>query len=164
MSRQEIATAEVESAMQKLVPDDYLTELQHSHLNDIRLTLLDVRGPSSGFSIGDGPLRLKITRLAYMGANESSYSSLTNEYIIEGFHGRKNAIRIKATFELILASDSILSKEFLMIYSRNSADMQAWPYLRELTQSLTGRMGLPGLVLPLLKDASQLDIPAKAEK
>ena len=164
MSRQEITTVEVEAAMQKLVPDDYLTELRRSHLNDIRLTLLDVRGPSSGFSIGDGPLRLKIIRVAYMGVNESSYSSLMNEYIVEGFYGRKNAVRIKATFELVLGSDSILSKEFLMIYCRNSADMQAWPYLRELTQSLTGRMGLPVLVLPLLKDAAQLDIPTKAQK
>ena len=42
--------------------------------------------------------------------------------------------------------------------------MQTWPYLRELVQSLTGRMGLPVLVLPLLKDVAQLDIPAKAEK
>lgn len=164
MSRQEIKTAEVESAMQILVPDDYLTELRRSQLNEIKLASLDVRGPSSGYSTGDGPVRLKIVRVAYMGANESSYSSLANEYIVEGFSGRKNVLRIKATFELILGSDSMLSKEFLMIYSRNSADMQAWPYLRELTQSLTGRMGLPVLVLPLLQDAAQLDIPAKAEK
>ena len=164
MSRQEITTAEVESAMQRLVPDDYLTELKRSELNGIKLTSLDVRGPSSVFNIGDGQMRLKITRVAYMGANESSYSALANEYIVEGFYGRKNVLRIKATFELILGSDSILSKEFLLIYSRNSADMQAWPYLRELTQSLTARMALPVLVLPLLKDAAQLDISTNAEK
>jgi hypothetical protein len=40
--------------------------------------------------------------------------------------------------------------EFFSIYANSSADMLVWPYLRELADNLTGRMGWPRLTLPLL--------------
>lgn len=44
-----------------------------------------------------------------------------------------------------------LSEQHYKHFAELNAFMNAWPYVRELVHSTTGRMGLPPLVLPLLK-------------
>jgi hypothetical protein len=162
VSREKISIPDVDAAKQKLSPDEYVKELRTAQLFDLRLSSLEARSVSEGPGSIGPDMRLKITRTGHLGFNDDTYSSFINEYTVEGLRGKKVAIRIKAAFEVGLRSDNKLSKEFLIIYSRNSGDMQIWPYLRELCQEMTSRMGLTVLVLPLLTDPSHLDVPAKA--
>lgn len=46
-----------------------------------------------------------------------------------------------------------LTEQHYKHFAELNAFMNAWPYVRELVQSTTARMGLPPLVLPLLKSS-----------
>jgi hypothetical protein len=62
----------------------------------------------------------------------------------------KSFCTIKATYRLRFSVDHPLPIEFFAIYQRNSAYAQIWPCLRELAFSLTSRMGVSPITLPLL--------------
>jgi hypothetical protein len=164
VNKETITFSDIETAKQNLPPDEYRLELQTAYLTDIKLSSVDAHHFFDLNSQGEvSPMRLKIVRFARLGANEANCSSLLSDYTIEGFRGTKAMIRIKASFETVLRSDKKLSKDFLIIYSRNSTDMQVWPYLRELAYAMTSRMGAAALTLPLLTDPAKLDPPVKRQ-
>ncbi|WP_267096226.1 hypothetical protein [Xanthomonas sacchari] len=53
----------------------------------------------------------------------------------------------------ILKDDSILEDECFKHFSEVNGPYNAWPYWRELVQSVTGRVGLPGFVVPVFRPA-----------
>lgn len=61
--------------------------------------------------------------------------------------------RIEASHWLLysIAPGVPLERDQLDAYAATGAVFSAWPYVRELVQSLTHRMGVPPLTLPLLK-------------
>jgi hypothetical protein len=60
------------------------------------------------------------------------------------------ALKISCTFILMYSSKQELPEEFLKIFSERNVPLNTWPYFRELVQSMTQRMNIPPLVLPLL--------------
>jgi len=60
-------------------------------------------------------------------------------------------IEISATFDLTYTSKTPLTDELFQVFSEINLPVNVWPYLRELTGSMTSRMDLPPFVLPLLK-------------
>ncbi len=63
----------------------------------------------------------------------------------------KAAILIQARFRLVYESASAVkvTKEQLVAFGWMTATFNAWPYWREFVQSMTTRMGLPALTVPL---------------
>ncbi|GJM43216.1 MAG: hypothetical protein DHS20C21_00580 [Gemmatimonadota bacterium] len=65
----------------------------------------------------------------------------------------EDLIAIGARYELAysLQADSAPSDEELKAFAAANGIFNAWPYWREFVQSTASRMGLPPVVLPLLK-------------
>lgn len=64
--------------------------------------------------------------------------------------GKDFVLKISCTFVLDYSSKQELSADFLTIFADRNVRLNTWPYFRELVQSMTQRMNLTPLVLPLL--------------
>jgi preprotein translocase subunit SecB len=64
---------------------------------------------------------------------------------------RAYALKITCTFVLIYSSEQELPDEFIELFSDWNVRLNSWPYFREFVQSMTQRMAIPPLTLPLLK-------------
>jgi len=60
-------------------------------------------------------------------------------------------ISISVTYCLILDSKDKFTKDFFDIYEKTSLPLNTWPFVREFVNSMTARMNIPPLTLPLLK-------------
>lgn len=60
-------------------------------------------------------------------------------------------IKISVNFCLIFFTSSPFEKEFFEIFKNINLPMNSWPYFREFVQSMTQRMNLPPITIPLLK-------------
>jgi preprotein translocase subunit SecB len=59
-------------------------------------------------------------------------------------------LNIKAEYSITLAKTEKMSKEFWNIYKNTTLHIIVYPYFREFVQSLTSRMNIPPLTLPIL--------------
>ena len=72
------------------------------------------------------------------------------------------AIRLEATFELAynLKPEAEYPEGALDDFSRLNGAYNVWPYWRELVQSVTGRVGLAGIIIPVFR-ASDFELRFK---
>jgi hypothetical protein len=73
----------------------------------------------------------------------------------EGPSPQSSQFTIKATFELeyVVAEGSAVSKDALDLFARINGVYNSWPYWREFVQSMTARMQVPTLTVPLLRSS-----------
>jgi hypothetical protein len=73
---------------------------------------------------------------------------------------------IKALFEIHykFGSDDQLDDHHLAAFGHNVGIQNVWPYWREYVQSTTTRMGLPGMMVPLVRFGSPQSLPKKVPK
>lgn len=146
---------EFQTASEKLSSEEYQHYLQGLQLEDLTLEALDadinrkIAGEAETYT-------LKMERDFRIEMNERLSSALLVDYTIRGLSRGKQALRIKATYRLQFITKEEFPVEFFAIYGNVSAVMQTWPFLRELANALTSRMGMPRLSLPLLKDPSEI--------
>ena len=64
----------------------------------------------------------------------------------------RDVMEVKALFLLrySIASEKQFAPEVLEAFAGLNAPLHCWPYWRELVHSMASRMGLPGLIIPLL--------------
>jgi preprotein translocase subunit SecB len=60
-------------------------------------------------------------------------------------------IKISVNFCLIYSTSSPFEKEFFEIFKNVNLPVNSWPYFREFVQSMTQRMNIPPITLPLVK-------------
>ncbi len=60
-------------------------------------------------------------------------------------------LKIECVFEAIFSSTKKITNEFFEIYQGLSLPLNLWPFARELVNSITSRMYIPPLTLPLFK-------------
>jgi preprotein translocase subunit SecB len=65
----------------------------------------------------------------------------------------QDMLTLSATFQLTYEGENIrnIEEDKRLAFANVNAVFNAWPYLRELVQSISGRMAIPALVVPLLK-------------
>ncbi|MED4533211.1 protein-export chaperone SecB [Metabacillus fastidiosus] len=75
------------------------------------------------------------------------------KFDIEGFIESQNVFSIDFQFEVIYFLESSLSfeEEYLEVFTKNNVPVNVWPYARELVSSLTLKMGISALMLPVLR-------------
>lgn len=68
-------------------------------------------------------------------------------------HGGSAYLTLEATFQLTYVGENLnsLEKDKWTAFADVNAVHTSWPYLREIVQSVSARMGLDALVVPLLK-------------
>jgi hypothetical protein len=152
-----------EVAKEQMPVQKYREYLKLVRLEDVSLDSVDANINRTIMEQAD-TLGLKIDRELFLDNATPLQPHLVLDYQITGLSGRKQAVKIKAIYRLLLTSAETLPEEFFAIYGNSSADSQAWPFLRELAASLTSRMGAPRLLLPILTDPSVLNRPKKQTK
>lgn len=149
---------DIHTATQNLSAEEYKTYLQQVDLADLTLEALDTSVNRDNVEDANS-FALRIERDFRLEDQNTKFPSLLVDYMIRGVNRSKPVIRMKVTYRLNFTTESELPVDFFVIYGNYSADMQVWPFLRELASSLTMRMAVPKLVLPLLTDPSILQRP-----
>jgi hypothetical protein len=138
-----------EEAKTRLAPKEYR---QHLEAVDLSALLLDAVSASAARPdvLDTGRMSFTVqTEFPRIENEETPNPELIVDCVAQVLAGRRQAFRIKATYRLQFTAPSDLPVDFFSIYARVSANMQVWPFLRELIFSTTCRMGLPPFVLPL---------------
>lgn len=81
------------------------------------------------------------------------FITINNENIISAKGADNEVISIAATYVLKYQIDENLevNDEFINKFVETSVSLTIWPYFRELVNSTVSKMGLPPLILPLIK-------------
>jgi len=61
------------------------------------------------------------------------------------------ALKMSASFRLTYLTDSPIHEDFFDVFKAVSLSVNSWPYFREFVQSMTQRMSIQPLTLPLIK-------------
>lgn len=139
-----------EQAMPALTPDEYKRILQGFSLEDIQLV---------GCSMSGGmPPDVAADRVKKKIDDEASYEMLSDNtvailvsYMLRARVRNQVVAKVSANYRLIFHSSETFSDEFFAIYKAVSLHLNSWPFFRELVASLTARMNVPRLTLPLFK-------------
>lgn len=83
-------------------------------------------------------------------------ASVEVKYSLEVNSDDLNVLQLNADFVLAYSVEGELPEAFFVIFRSYTVPLQSFPYIRELAHSLTSRMGLPPLILPLRKNFSEV--------
>lgn len=127
---------------------EYSKLLKNIEINDIVLLELEAkRYPASiekdmGFHLKHEPEFVK--------ANRNDFD-IIDLYTITAKSGRKNIFKIRIKWLLSFSSEVEIDEDFFNIYAERSLILNTYPYVREIVQSITSKMDVPPLVMPLYK-------------
>ncbi len=134
----------------KMQPDEYKKVLDGIQLKNLSIleTSAKIKPNLKSFDKMD----IKIT-------DEANYYQNGDEIVINQHFtligipvGKKQHIlTIVVVFALHLTSEKDFTDDFFEIYKTISLPINTWPFLREFANSMTARMNIPPLTLPLLK-------------
>lgn len=144
------ATTEV-SETPRISPKEYIEILKGVNLEDLYLE-------DCTASVDKDRIKTQ-TELAYSW-KENLWHELVTSNLLRAKHsfelrapaGAKRGVvlKISCTFGLTYSSKLELSQDFLVIFLERNVLLNTWPYFREVVQSMTQRMNIPSLVLPLV--------------
>lgn len=96
--------------------------------------------------------------MAVSSKDNATYIITKDGFAVENKHtvivknkDKKNVIRIEGTFLILFNSREAITDAFFDIYKNISLPLNVWPFFREFVNSMTARMNIPPLTLPLLK-------------
>jgi preprotein translocase subunit SecB len=150
-----ITLPDFEDAAKALPPNDYRDLLQQTNLQAVTLESLAATLNRTVAESAEA-FQVEITRDLEVASTGSEMAEMVLEYTVKASAAGKQALRLKVAYRLVLLVPEGAPLAFYTIYGSRSADMQVWPFLRELTHSLTGRMEISRLTLPLLRNSHRL--------
>ena len=139
----------LKEAQEKLTAKDYREALVNIELRDVHLKelncLLHSRNVSSSANINfqDETSEIKIVE---------DKATVEHRYTVKVTSGEKDIFDVTATYILIYELKKTLPEEFFVIYKNISLPVHTYPFFRELVSSISTKMGLPNLIIPLRKD------------
>lgn len=91
-------------------------------------------------------------------SDDTSYENTDDGFIITSKYSlnvknksRKIVLKISAAYVVEFLSETALTDDIFEIYKEYSLPLNVWPFFRELCNSITSRMNIPPLTLPLYK-------------
>lgn len=110
-------------------------------------------------NLQEGPIEVDARNEVELQTDEKSPTfSAIDKYKFKGSIKQKSIFEISVQILAVFASKIKPDKPFLKIFEQNTLKVITYPYVRQLVQDLTLRMGIPPLVLPIWK------APPKAKK
>ena len=98
----------------------------------------------------EGSMKIELQESAAYRNAEDGFE-VSAQYVLIGKSKRRIALRVDCTYDLFFTSEEEINDEFFEIYKEFSLPLNLWPFFRELVYSITSRMNIPPLTLPLLK-------------
>ncbi len=148
-----VSLPEVDELTEKPSPIEYMELLKTVQVADITVEAVNV---ALNRSVLNEQVEFELVFGRDLRLRREVETELLLDYVIQAKSGGAEVVQVSVTYRLKLTSSDELTFGFLVIYGRTSADMQVWPFLRELANSVTARMGIPRLILPLLVDPKSL--------
>lgn len=101
----------------------------------------------------DKSLKINIEDKTKYDLTDENTVIFTHNFLLVGTKKNKKdfGLKIECSFAVKFTSEVSLSTDFLDIYGKFNLHLNTWPYFREFVQSITSRMGIPPLTMPLLK-------------
>jgi len=133
-------------------PEKYAETLRDTELTDIFLESCST-SVDRDTMLGRVGLKVSVKQRASYSREDDivkikhSFSLTCKHHEIE----KNSLIKISATFCLVYVTVSSFDDDFFKVFKRTTLPMVSWPYFREFVQSMTQRMGIPPLTLPLIK-------------
>lgn len=136
--------------MAKIEPKLYQEILSGLQLNNIRLIKVSAELNEDFL---EQAVTVNIKDKADFSVTEEVNVDVRNEYriILKSEKQEKEALKIRLTYQLSFVSEKEFSEAFFEIYKKLSLPLNVWPFIREYVNSLTARMNIPPLTLPLIK-------------
>jgi preprotein translocase subunit SecB len=138
--------------MSKLKPETYNEFIKGLELKNIYLKRGFVDFKTENSDVVRNPVFDFRTECSYAAVGEETFRVEDElSLAIRQKDQRKTDIMLQCTFVLLYTSKAPMSDEIFKTFSALNVPLNTWPYFREFVQSCTSRLGLPPLVLPLLK-------------
>jgi hypothetical protein len=140
-----------------------------ANLAIVRVRLLEVHGATSNRAFSELPaeVQAEIALTEPRVTTKNNLVSIVTEFSYSLKSGTPESptpvADVRALTELLYSQkpESDLSPDELAAFATVNAPFNAWPYWRELTQSILTRLGLPALPLPLFRIS---DLPGLLRK
>jgi hypothetical protein len=129
--------------------------LPQVQLHDLRLLNTSCSVPAAGPPKPMPELRQSITVNSSRTTQPPAIMVQISFSLVGADAEKGDGLRVEAMFGLmyLTRSPDAVSPEVLAAFSQTVGVQNVWPYWREFVQSMTGRMGLPPLRMPLLNPA-----------
>lgn len=138
----------------KLLPKEYNEQLSYIDLDQIILNDGSVKVKRENFDLGPNT-KLDVQEKTNYDNEKLDGETITlhQTYTLTCFKKQKKnfGFKVICKFEIILSQEKPLSADFWDIYINRNLRVNTWPYFREFVQSMTQRVNLPPLTLPLFK-------------
>ncbi|MHA1845694.1 MAG: hypothetical protein ACTSWE_15660 [Promethearchaeota archaeon] len=136
--------------MPKLNPEEYQKILSGLELENIRLKKISVELFDEYIN---QKMTVKIKDKALFEKKSSNLIKIFNDYTIsvKAEDMDREGLKFQIRYELTFSSKNEFTKDFFDIYKKISLPINVWPFVRECVNSITARMNIPPLTLPLIK-------------
>ena len=135
-------------ADEKLTPQRYREILDGVELRSILLKSLKASVNHQNFT---DELQISVDSDAAYIPDEKGFRVESRYVLTARNRQRKVVLKVDCVYELDFSSLEEITDKFFEIYREISLPLNVWPFFRELVNSLTARMNLPPVTLPLLK-------------
>ena len=141
--------SEGDGSMARISPEKYRDILSGLELENI--SLREVRARLDREAL-EGPLVVRSDAKAEYSRDGEQVTVLNTYTVSANARNRKDpAVHIEATYELLFTSKRSFTVGFFNVYKKLNLHLHLWPFMRELVNSITARMGVSAMTLPLLK-------------
>jgi hypothetical protein len=129
--------------------------LSQVQLHDLRLLNTSCSLPAAGPPKPTPELRQSITVNSSRTTQPPAVMVQVSFSLVGADAEKQEGLRVEATFGLmyLTRTQEPISPDVLAAFSQAVGVQNVWPYWREFVQSMTARMGLPPLRMPLLNPA-----------
>jgi len=135
----------------KLTPQEYRSQLKQVQLDEIMLEECSAKIRRDRL---EKSLEIQIDQKVTHVCLSNTRVVVNHSYkLTASGHGAKKdfALKVTCSFGLKYSSEAGISEDFMEIFKVRNIPLNTWPYFREFIQSITQRMNIPPLTLPLLK-------------
>lgn len=139
------------TAKPKISPDEYRKILKQVDLQSIEMDTCSMKARRE--KLGSN-MRLDVRHKKSYQIEDDNRAVVFSDYELVATKTTKKefAVKIGATYRLVLISKVPISEEFTDIYTQFNLQMNTWPYFREFVQSMIQKAGLPPLTLPFIRN------------
>jgi len=134
----------------KIDPKKYNDLIKNIEILDIKLRQLSCKNSDDIFDMEESN-KIKITIKSKVESIEKLENLLIfkKSFTVIGKSKNKTLLNIKAVYEIIYAKNKEIWRPNLLAIANLNVPVNVWPFFRELCYSLTSRMGIPALTLPV---------------
>jgi hypothetical protein len=133
----------------KVTPEEY-----RDFLKDVKLIGIYLKNVKANITrepiLADNCLPVSVKDTASYAVNDEGFS-VEHSFTLSSEKDRKKILKIECTFVLTFKAKKKINDDLFGVYENISLPLNTWPFVRELAFSISSRMNIPPLTLPLFK-------------